>query len=373
MQRDITRQAARRFLIQQFALDGVQTLPTVAEAIDRLEFVQEDSISVCGRIHDLILWARVKAYTPALLHKALYTDPRQAFEYNFPNLCVLPVRDFPHFRRAMTERAATPHRWGGLLPEEIPVAEKIFASLDTNGPLRTRTAGREDGHTISGWGSRTTMVARVAEKLWLHGAIAIARRDNFERYFDRAERLLPHAHALPPVTEAEEAAYKARKVLRAKRLFRRKPALFSLLPEADITKITIEGDPKAWYALTEDVGTVMQADQSDIGSSVHLLAPLDPLIYDRERNRILWDFDYTWEVYTPAAKRRWGYYVLPILYGDKIVARIDPKLDRVSATLKINALHFEPGVDVATLRPLIARRVEELAAFLGADERFRIA
>ncbi len=153
----ISRGAARRFLVRSFALDGFQSLPDVAAALDRLQFVQEDSINVCGRIHDLILWARVRDYTPDDLHRALYESPRQAFEYYFPSLSVLPIGDYAHFARAMRARRESPGRWHGLQPEEIVIAERLLAAIDADGPLRTRTAGAEDGHTTSGWGTKTTI------------------------------------------------------------------------------------------------------------------------------------------------------------------------------------------------------------------------
>jgi hypothetical protein len=364
----VSRAAARRFLVQQFALDGVQTLLTVPAVLDHLEFVQEDSINVCGRIHDIILWARVRDYTPAMLQETLYTAPRQAFEYYFPNLCVLPINDYPYFRATMERRAHTPHPWRRILPDEEPVVETILSMLDTDGPLRTRSAGTAHGHTTSGWGTRQTKVARVAEKLWLHGRLAIARRENFERWFDRAERHFPDAQTLSLPDEAQQNAFKARKTLRAKRLFRRKSDLFAALPSDAITPVQIEGVAKPWFILTENIAPLLAAEHVTVAPTVHLLAPLDPLVYDRERNRALWGFDYTWEVYTPATKRKWGYYVLPILYGDKIVGRVDPKLDRTTGTLKVISLQWETGIDVSSVRPPVIERLEAFARFLGASD-----
>ena len=364
----ISRNAARRFLVSAFALDGFQTLADVPTAISRLEFVQEDSINVCGRIHDLVLWSRVRDYAPDMLHRALYESPRAAFEYYFPNLCALPVDDYPHFLRAMRARAENPGRWHGLLPEEEPVAHRLLSTMDTTGPLRTRSTGSEDGYTTSGWGTRTTVAARVIEKLWLQGRLVVSHRANFERWFDRTERILPHVATLEPPHPDDERQFLVRKRLRARRLFRLKKADADALGHATFRAVEIEDVRRPWYILAEDAAELSSfEDAADPpAADVLLLAPLDPLIYDRERNRDIWGFDYTWEVYTPVAKRRWGYYVLPILLGDRLVGRMDPKMDRSAKTLTIHSLTVEPNITWAEVAPALAARLAAYARFLGA-------
>ena len=353
--------------MEQFALDGWQTLPDVASAVERLEFAQEDSINVCGRIHDLILWARVAGYAPSLLHDALYQSPRQVFEYYFPNLVVLPLADYPYFVRAMQRRAATPGRWHGLQDDEHAVAERVLAHMDTHGPLRTRAAAGEDGHTMSGWGTRTTVAARVITKLWLHGRLTVARRENFERWFDRTERLLPHVAALPLPTEADEQAHLLRKRKRSQRLFRLRKGDTDTLGADAFVPLKIEGVARQWWILREDLPALHAAHDGTASDTLHLLAPLDPLVYDRGRNRDVWDFDYTWEVYTPAAKRKWGYYVLPILHGDRLVGRVDPKIDRKTGLLTLHSLTLENPGDAGDLLPPLAARLADYARFLGAS------
>jgi uncharacterized protein len=233
MQRiSITREQARRFLISEFGLDGFQTESSVSEAIDRLGFVQEDSINICGRMHDLILWQRVKHYTPERLADALYgKDPAAtAFEFHFPNLCVLSQSIYPYFvGRMQARKNSDSHYWGALSSEERDIADKLLAKIDSDGAIRTRSAGNEDGHTVSGWGMKATVISRVAEKLWAQGVLAIARRENFERYFDRIERVYPRlapwhssAASLPDAIETER--FLVRQRLFAKRLFRRRAA-----------------------------------------------------------------------------------------------------------------------------------------------------
>ena len=368
----LTPEQARKFLIDGFALNSWQSLHSVREALETLEFVQEDSIDVCGRMHELILWPRVKDYSPALLHASLYGENAHAFEHYLPNLSAIPLDDFPHFVHRMKGRAETPGRWGGLFPEEEPVAKKLLDAMDERGPLRTRTLGSEDGHMRSGWGTRSTIVSQVAEKLWLTGTLAIARRDGFERHFDRLERVHPTAHAhliddsrLPDPTDSQRHLLCKR--LRAKRLFRPKRDEVTLLGKDAFVQVEIEGIAKPWFALAEERPLAPDDAETWNGNEVFFLAPLDPLVYDRQRNRELFGFDYTWEVYVPEAKRKWGYYVLPIFADGRLIGRLHPKLDRKTSTLYIKSLAYEDPADADRFGAAVRARLEDYARFLGAS------
>ena len=367
----LTIEQARRFLIDGFALDAWQSLGSVREALDVLEFVQEDSIDVCGRMHELILWPRVKDYAPELLWGALYGAGAHAFEHYLPNLSALPLADFPHFAHRMKTRAATPGRWGGLFPEEEPVARKLLDAMDGGGPLRTRALGSEDGHMQSGWGTRSTIVSQVAEKLYLTGTLAIARRDGFERRFDRLERVHPSVHGfladdalLPDPTESQR--HLVRKRLRARRLFRPKRDEVTLLGKDAFVQVEIDGLAKPWFALAENYPLAPENGGNLSGDEAFFLAPLDPLVYDRQRNRELFGFDYTWEVYVPEARRRWGYYVLPILGDGRLIGRLHPKFDRKTGTLLVKSLTYENPEGAERFGSAVQARLEDYATFLGA-------
>jgi uncharacterized protein YcaQ len=267
----------------------------------------------------------------------------------------------------MRRRRHSEGRWHRLTPEEQPVSERLLAHITENGPLRTRAAGSDDGHTVSGWGTRTTVAARVIEKLWLQGHLAVAHRENFERYFDLWDRCFPESGAIASVDEGTMATHLTRKRLRTRRLFRLKKLDQEMLGKSAFITVQIEEESRPWHILAEDLPLLLECQKQPAPETCHLLAPLDPLIYDRERNRSLWDFDYIWEVYTPTAKRKWGYYVLPILYGDKIIGRVDPKLDRRNGTLKIISLQWEAHTDVAAVRPIVETRLQEFARFLEAE------
>ena len=364
----ISKSQARRFLIQKYALDAFQTLASVPEAISQLEFVQEDSINVCGRMHDLILWPRVKDYTPSHLHETLYGAKATAFEYNIPNLSAIPLTDYPYFAPKMRARTFKPGRWEGLLDEEKPVAHKVLTKIDTEGPIRTRMLGREDGHTESGWGARATVVSQVAEKLWLQGVLSIARRENFERHFDHTHRVYPsiaHLHQedanLPDETQRD--VFFAQKYLKTRRLV----SVGKKYPGIKTQKVQIEGVKRLYQCLEEDSESLQDSGINLGQENLQILAPLDPLIYDRTRNEDLWDFSYRWEVYTPQVKRVRGYYALPILFGENIVGWIDPKFDKKTKVLTILGRAIDPMVP-PKLGDMLNARLETYAQFLGAKE-----
>ena len=312
------------------------------------------------------------------MHDVLYGTPtnptRHAFEYYFPNLCVLPIEDYPFFVRAMRTRENGAGRWHALTSEEQVVAEKLLAHLDTHGPLRTRQADKSDGHTMSGWGMRQAISSRVMEKLWLHGHLMVAKRENFERWFDRASRLHPPTVGVSPPDPSDETAHLIRKRLRARRLFRRpRPNdVTALGGEDSLLRVLIDGDTRPWFALREDADALQAATHARSGTAettVHLLAPLDPLVYDRPRLRSVWNFDYIWEVYTPQPKRKWGYYVMPVLHGDDLVGRLDSKIDRKTGVLHVHSLRLEPDAEAKadTIAQPLAERLQAFAAFLGAS------
>jgi uncharacterized protein len=359
----VTPSQARRFLIHQYALSTFQSLSNVAEATATLEFIQEDSINVCGRMHDLILWPRVKHYTPSNLHDALYSKTPTAFEYYIPNLSAIPLSEYAYFVPRMHQRRQNQSRWEGLFEHEKPIAVKILAKIDTDGPVRTRSLGNEDGHTQSGWGAKSTVISQVTEKLWLQGVLSVARRENFERHFDRTENVYPsivHLHApnasLPDKTEHE--AFFAAKLLRTRRLV----SAGKKYPGVATVKVQIEGAAKTYQCLEEDIEKLQNAPE--VPDALHILAPLDPLIYDRARNEDLWGFHYRWEVYTPQEKRVRGYYAMPLLFGERIVGWVDPKFDKKTQILSI----LGEAWDASIPRQHLTDALERYAQFLGARE-----
>lgn len=369
----VSRPAARRFLRRALLLDA--PAPDVATALAHHGYVQIDPINVCGRMHDLILRLRVRPYREGDLMRHLHGDGtplpagrRLAFEHHLPTpqqtLVAFPVTAWPHLLAAMQARTRRAGAWSGrLTPRESELAPRLLAELAARGPL-----GSEDLHdgrqARRVWGSMT-LAKSTLQKMFFHGRVLIAARDQNRRLYDLPERVLPAAVLRQPVPPARDTTrWLARTKLQQRRLTTlSREEVAALADEAQ--RVAVEGCPPL-YILREDLPDLLGAAESsdspprssDAQAPVQLLAPLDPLIYERRVTRSLWDFDYTWEAYTPPAKRVRGYYALPILAGCELVGHVDPKADRERRRLVTVSRSVRRGHRVAGA-------VRELAQFLG--------
>jgi uncharacterized protein YcaQ len=363
---------ARRFVLLATGL--VEPHANLATALTHHGFIQIDPINVCGRMHEHIARNRVLDYRHGDLHRhlhglsddaptgtpALPAEQRTAFEHFHPGRIVLaafPAEAWPYLQPIMRLRARYPGSWGGQLdPAQRRLATRILREITERGALASEDI---DHHARShnGWtNARATKV--VMDKLFAHGRLLIARRLHGRRVYDLPERILPEAvrHARRPTPRAT-ARWQAELKLRQHRLVTLKrdelPLVTSLVQPLEVP----DGPPL--YCLRNDLPLLEQARSgtSPLPAEPRLLAPLDPLILDRTILRRLWDFDYTWEVYTPAAKRRRGYYALPLLTGDRIVGDVDLKADREAGRLQVVSRRVARGHRSAAA-------VAELARFL---------
>ncbi|HWA84820.1 MAG TPA: winged helix-turn-helix domain-containing protein [Opitutus sp.] len=356
---------ARRFLRRALLFDD--PAPDVASALNHLGYVQIDPINVCGRMHDLILRNRVRDYHEGDLMRHLHGDAarlspvdRAGFEHHMPGtqqiLVAFSLEVWPHLLAAMHARTRRAGAWSGrLTPRERAFVPRILAELSARGPL-----GSEDLHDGAParhhvWGF-ATLAKRVLQKLFFHGRVLIAARDGARRLYDLPERVLPAATlALPEPPASDTARWLAVLKLRQRRLVTLKR---TELPHVEdlIQPVAIENCPPL-YCLRADV-PFLEAAASELSTlnlqlstaaaaEPRLLAPLDPLIYDRRVTSALWNFDYTWEVYTPPHKRLRGYYALPILSGLELVGHVDPKADRAAKKLRVASRRVRRGHSVA--------------------------
>ncbi len=360
---------ARRFLRRALLLDA--PVPDVGAALAHHGYVQIDPINVCGRMHDLILRPRVAGYREGDLMRHLHGDAkplpaarRTAFEHHLPHTHVLvafPLDAWPHLLAAMHARTTRTGAWSGrLTPRERALAPHILAELAARGPL-----GSEDFHdgrqARRVWGSMT-LAKSTLQKMFFHGRVLIAGRDQNRRLYDLPERVLPAATLARPAPSARETArWIALGKLRQRRLATLRRDELGLVAD-EVQAVRIEGCPPL-HMLKADLPLLHAAESasSDLQSSssgATLLAPLDPLIYDRRLTLALWDYDYIWEVYTPPAKRVRGYYALPLLAGTELVGYVDPKADRDRRRLAVVSRSARRGHRTAPA-------VEALARFLG--------
>ena len=388
----ISADHARRFLVDRHLLAPPRELPAAPESvmavIERLGLLQFDPLEVPGaRNHDLTLHARIDGYRREWCEALLYGPDRQLIELYNKSLNILPMHELPHYR--ITWQRNTAHYDTGILAEQADVAQAILRRLKADGPLSTAAFG-EHGHAVDWWWAPTRASRAVMEALFVTGRIGIARRDGNRRYYDLIERLVPPE--LIDVRESEDEARRHRLLSRYRAVGLTSPVgtqtevMYStgstaerrrwtdeLVERGTLLPVEVEGFKTPRYIIADEeaiLEATAQPDPTD-ARGVSFLAPLDPLIWDRRMLRELFGFDYLWEVYVPEAKRKWGYYVLPMLYDDRFVGRIEPRLDRRTKTLVIGGIWFEPGFEpmedpafIGALRDA----VEAYRSFVGATK-----
>jgi len=358
----ITLQQARRFALQRLGL--VRPFGDVEAALRELAYVQLDPINVCGRMHDLVLRNRVAGYTEGDLLHFVHPEagmPRRAFEHYVPGrgtLVVFPMAFWPHVAAVTASR-----RTGGplaarrLTRAEEKIADRVLGELRDRGPL-TSDGIEHEGRTMTAWGSPGRLVKHVLEALFHRGDVLIAGRRDFRRVYDLPERVIPESvRALP--TPDQDAVHRdlALVALRQRRLVALRRRERDLVRDV-IETVRLETGGEL-QVLREDVAALEAACHADSGGdAVRLLAPLDPLIYDRAVTSRIWDFDYTWEVYTPVARRVRGYYALPVLSRGEIVGHVEPRADRAAGRLRVVSRRVRRG-------HAAGEAVRELADFLG--------
>ncbi|MES2707947.1 MAG: crosslink repair DNA glycosylase YcaQ family protein [Verrucomicrobiota bacterium] len=344
--------------------------PETGAALEHHGFIQIDPINVCGRMHDLILRNRVADYREGglmrLLHgpadSPLAAESRTAFEHHLPHshvLAAMPLNAWPYLLAAMRNRTLGTGAWsGGLEPRQAALAEVILREIAERGALSSEDLadGQRDDH---GWGSQASLAKTTLHKLFFHGRLLIARRQANRRYYDLPERVLPAAvMALPEPTPEETARWITLLKLRQRRVMTLSPAERARVADL-VQSLAVEGIP-GLHCLRSDLPLLDEpaAPLREEESRPLLLAPLDPLIYDRRLASRLWGFDYTWEVYTPPEKRLRGYYALPLLSGLEIAGHIDPKADRAAGLLRVINRSVRRGHTAAPA-------LKSLASFLG--------
>ena len=322
----LTTAQARRFMIRATGLEGA--FADVASALRHLGFVQIDPINVCGRMQDHILRHRVRGYREQDLMRHVHREGlREAFEHHLPdssNLAALPLDAWPHLQVAMRARERSDSTWcGKLTAAERKLATRVLARMADEGPLCSQDIESAPKAKNHAWDS-TTLAKSTLQKLFFHGRVLIARRDSLRRYYDLPEKVLPTAVLNAPVPTSEESA--------------RWLALLNLL----------RGD------------LPLLDDASEAEDTPKLIAPLDPIIYDRRVTEALWDFHYRWEVYVPPQKRVRGYYALPLLHRGEFIGHADVKVDREARKLQL--LSQDPVRSIAA-----KKAVGSLASFLSVS------
>ena len=310
-------------------LDG--SAKGVLQTVRRIGFLQIDPISTVAPPQRLVLWSRLGPYDPGELDRLLWKE-RKLFEWG---AFIWPIEDFPLIRARMRRRRGTytyEKRGTEFLRTNARFKRHLLRELETRGPLPSREIEADlmvsrDPHDW--WGSRK--VSLMLELLEGRGVVAVAGRQGKQRLWDLAERWYPEAESIPWPEARRQLEEKRRRSL------------------------GVGYENGEWHAHPD-------AEDGPVPRRVTFLSPFDRLIHDRDRAEALWGYRYRLEMYVPKAKREYGYYVLPILRGDRLIGRIDPVLDRKTGVLKVNSVHWEPGVKPVSLQ----RPLRDLAKFIGA-------
>jgi uncharacterized protein len=356
--------------------------------IERLGFVQIDSINVVERAQHLTLAARMQGYRPALLERLLERD-RRLFEHWTHDAAAIPTLWYPHWHQRFERyrRRVLDHPWWRERVGENPqaVIEHVRARLRAEGPLMTKDFEdeRPEGTDTAWWGWKPAKAA--LEYLWRTGEVAVARRVSFHKVYDLTERVLPQAHTAPRPGPEEDVDWACRSAL--ERLGVATPAEIA----AFWRSVSLE-EARDWGARAAARGEIVQVLAEGIDGAapqrsyslpdwearaaalpappprLRILSPFDPILRDRARALRLFGFDYRFEAFVPAPQRRWGYYILPLLEGERLVGRLDPKLRRDEGVLEIRQVWWEPGVRLSKGRLAgLEAAMERLARLVGAE------
>lgn len=358
-----------------------------------LGYLQLDPIRVVERSHVLVLWSRLGRFDPADL-EALQWQERRLFEYWAYRASIVPTEDYP-IHNLLMRRYPRPRpgesvhrvRTRAWIEENRALRRSILARLRAEAPLPLRAF--EDravqGWRSSGWTSGRN-VERMLDVLWTQGKVVVAGRSGIQKLFDLADRWFPEWTPKERLTEREVVRRAAQRSLRALGVatarhiknhytLDRYPSLPETLAELErkalIERVRVAEDgaerPGPWFVHTQDLPLLEGIQAGQWAPRTTLLSPFDNLIIDRARTESLFGLRFRMEIYVPKGQRQYGYYVLPILHGDRLIGMVDPLMDRKRGLLAVNAVHAEPDVPT-TLKTgrSVAGAVEDLAKFLGA-------
>ena len=337
--------------------------------IERLRLIQIDSVNVCVRAHYMPFFSRLGPYDQGLLEKLAYEE-QYLFEQWGHAACYIPAEDYPIFAHRM-ERG---WRWYGrpLTAERTTYFESILDEVRERGPVVTGEMDGE-GRQKGWWGWSHAKLA--LEYQFAHGRLAVKERRNFARVYDLAERVFPHLVSAPPLAVEDAHREMVRKALRAMGIATAKDIadyyhlkvaeVRARLPEiidaGEAEAVRVEGwkDPAyLWH----------EAEHEAPGNATAILSPFDNLIWaPRGRSERLFEFSYTIELYTPAEKRVYGYYVLPFMHEGRLVGRVDLKANRQAGTLEVRASHLEPGAPEKKTARALAKELRTMARWLSLE------
>ena len=386
----ITRDQAKRFVLSKQGLLGRHRFAGKDGAyqyVRQAGCIQYDPVDVCGRNAELTLQSRVKGFTKRMLADLLYQD-RCLVDYCDKELSIWPREDWPYFEGYR----ARSRELGRTFPGIPELEEQAVAWIRDHGPVSSdglpidgKIFWHSSMHWSGHWDRESPAARSVLEQLYADGVLLIHHKEGSRKVYDLSEKyfepeLLHSANPCPD--EASFLRWRlARRIGAVGLLWNRRSDAWlgiSMTPEqrerafaemeasGTIFPVQVEGIRFQMYAVSEDLpllNAVMNGE-TDTRPRLEFLAPLDPMLWDRKLIEAIWDYQYSWEIYTPAVKRRYGYYVLPILYGQEFIGRIEAAADRKAAALQVRNIWFEPGVrQTKKMNTALDAAVSRLARF----------
>lgn len=386
----LTNRQARQFLLLkhgllgEFKFSGKQGVMDFARQVGCIQY---DPIDVCGKNAELVLQSRIKGFTKGMLAELLYED-RSLVDYPDKNLAIIPVEDWPYFERY--RQAARRH--AERYPEMEALITQVRDHIQNHGVLSSddlKLDGDFSWQSAIHWSSGTNSSRSVLEQMYSTGELIIHHKKGTRKYYDLAKNyILPNLLDTPEPLEDELEHYKWRVLRRigavgllwnrasdawlniwGLKAEQRNEVFRQLLHEARIVAVAVEHMKDMLYCRAEDlplIEAVLQNPKPKL--RCELIAPLDNFIWDRKLINELFSFDYTWEIYTPAIKRKFGYYVLPLLYGESFIGRAEIIAERKTGTLVVKNIWYENGVKQTTqLRTALNRCIQKFALFNGCE------
>ncbi|RUS47028.1 winged helix-turn-helix domain-containing protein [Cohnella sp. AR92] len=386
----LTKLQARRFLLLKQGLLGAykfQGKEGICEFVSQAGCIQFDPIDVCGKNAELVLQSRVAGFKKEMLGELLYED-RKLVDYFDKQLAILPIEDWKYF-----ERTRKRYRLHGRSRDKVDsVADEVKRFIRERGAACSKDIPLKE--TVDWSWSPTTLSRAVLETLYFRGDLIVHHKKGTIKYYALAEDHIDSAILRAEDPNQSDADFMRWIVLRRIRSVgllwnkpsdawlhiesmksqARKDAFASLLAEKAIVECTVEGIADPLYIAVEDEALLNEALSSTTETEherrVEFLAPLDNFLWDRKLIKALFDYEYKWEIYTPVRERKYGYYVLPVLYGEALVGRIELVADKKAKQL--NLVHYWPeyGVDLdETFRRKLRERIERFAAFNGCTTK----
>jgi len=376
----ISRREAARIALAAQGLNrarraGRKTRTHLQQVVDRIGLIQMDSVNVLTRAHYMPLFSRLGDYDPALLDSAAWEPRRRSlFEYWAHEASLLPMSLQPYMRWRMARAERLDGIYSGIariVREKPDFVENIYREVEQRGPVAASDLDRSTHKGSSWWGWTETKIA--LEYLFWAGRITTATRRGFERFYDLTGRVIPEiVQALPTPDEADAQRHLIGIAARAlgiatepdlRDYFRLDPAdskarVAELVEAKRLIPVTVEGWRNPAYLDPEAARPARIAGRA-------LISPFDPLVWERDRTERLFGFRYRIEIYIPAHKREFGYYVLPFLLGDRLAGRVDLKADRKAGLLRVAAAHREDHADAGRTARELAGELGAMAGWLG--------